>query len=44
MFKHLAGTQGSDGVGREGTSAYFTTATHLTILQLENGTLPIYQR
>jgi hypothetical protein len=45
MFKHLVSTQGSDGSWTGGyIGPIFTTATHLTILQLENGTLPIYQR
>jgi hypothetical protein len=45
MFKHLASTQGGDGSWTGGyIGPIFTTATHLTILQLENGTLPIYQR
>jgi len=45
MFPHLARSQNSDGSWTGGyIGPIFTTTTHLTILQLENGTLPIYQR
>lgn len=45
MFPHLVRSQSADGSWTGGyIGPIFTTATHLTILQLENGTLPIYQR
>jgi hypothetical protein len=45
MFDHLVRTQNADGSWSGGyIGPVFTTATHLTILQLDNGTLPIYQR
>jgi hypothetical protein len=45
MFEHLVRTQGADGSWTGGyIGPVFTTAVHLTILQLDNGTLPIYQR
>jgi hypothetical protein len=44
-FKYLAGRQSSDGSWNTGhIGAVFTTACHLTILQLDRATLPIYQR
>lgn len=44
-FDYLASRQSSDGSWSQGyIGAPFTTACHLTILQLDNGTLPIYQR
>jgi len=45
MFDHLVRTQNADGSWSGGyIGPVFTTTTHLTILQLENGTLPIYMR
>jgi hypothetical protein len=45
MFEHLLASQNRDGSWSGGyIGPVFTTATYLTILQLENGTLPIYQR
>jgi hypothetical protein len=45
MYDHLVRTQNADGSWSGGyIGPVFTTTTHLTILQLENGTLPIYQR
>lgn len=45
VFDYLASKQGSDGSWTQGyIGTMFTTACHLTILQLDNGTLPIYQR
>jgi hypothetical protein len=45
MFEHLVKTQNADGSWSGGyIGPMFSTATHLTLLQLENGTLPIYQR
>ncbi len=45
MFDHLVRTQNADGSWSGGyIGPVFSTTTHLTILQLENGTLPIYQR
>jgi hypothetical protein len=44
-FTGLRATQGPDGGWTGGmVGPVFITATHLTILQLENATLPIYQR
>jgi hypothetical protein len=45
IFDYLLSRQGADGgwtAGHIGT--VYTTAVYLTILQLDNGTLPIYQR
>lgn len=45
MFDHLARTQSSDGSWNGGyVGPVFATTAYLTILQLDNGTLPIYQR
>ncbi|MBY0525550.1 MAG: terpene cyclase/mutase family protein [Gemmataceae bacterium] len=45
MFEHLLKTQTSDGSWNSGhIGSIFSTAVNLTILQLDNGTLPIYQR
>jgi hypothetical protein len=45
VFDYLASRQNSDGSWTLGyIGPVFTTACHLTILQLDNGTLPIYQR
>ena len=45
IFDYLASRQGADGSWSQGhIGPVFTTACHLTILQLDNGTLPIYQR
>ncbi|HEV3446481.1 MAG TPA: hypothetical protein VG099_17690, partial [Gemmataceae bacterium] len=45
IFDYLAARQSSDGSWTQGyIGTLFTTACHLTILQLDNGTLPIYQR
>ena len=45
MFDHLAKTQGGDGSWNGGyIGQIFATTAYLTILQLDNGTLPIYQR
>jgi hypothetical protein len=45
MFDHLIRTQNADGSWSGGyIGPVFSTATHLTILQLDNGTLPIYQK
>src|SRR5207248_1842583 len=45
MFDHLVATQQRDGSWSGGyIGPVFTTAVYLTILQLENGNLPIYQR
>jgi hypothetical protein len=45
VFEYLAGRQSSDGSWTQGhIGTIFTTACHLVILQLENGTLPIFQR
>ncbi len=45
MFEHIVSTQNRDGSWSGGyIGPVFTTATYLTILQLENGNLPIYQR
>lgn len=45
MFDHILASQNRDGSWSGGyIGQVFTTATYLTILQLENGTLPIYQR
>ena len=44
-FAYLLSRQASDGSWTQGhIGTVFTTACHLTILQLDNGTLPIYQR
>jgi len=45
MFEHILSSQNRDGSWSGGyIGPTFTTATYLTILQLENGNLPIYQR
>src|SRR5712692_1623783 len=45
MFDHLVRTQSSDGSWNGGyIGQIFATTAYLTILQLDNGTLPIYQR
>jgi hypothetical protein len=45
IFDYLASRQSADGSWSQGyIGTMFTTACHLTILQLDNGTLPIYQR
>jgi hypothetical protein len=44
-FENLLRTQGSDGSWSGGhVGPVFITAVHLTILQLDNNTLPIYQK
>jgi hypothetical protein len=45
MFEHLLKMQASDGSWNGGyVGPVYATAAYLTILQLDNGTLPIYQR
>ncbi len=45
MFDHLLQTQSADGSWNGGyVGPVFATAVYLTILQLDKGTLPIYQR
>jgi len=45
MFDHLVRSQSSDGSWNGGyVGQIFATTAYLTILQLDNGTLPIYQR
>jgi hypothetical protein len=45
MFDHLLRTQSADGSWNGGyIGPIFATTAYLTILQLDNGTLPIYQR
>lgn len=45
MFGYIKQNQAQDGSwGQGGMGAVYTTSINLTILQLENGTLPIYQR
>jgi prenyltransferase beta subunit len=45
VFDYIASRQNSDGSWTQGNiGTMFTTACHLTILQLDNGSLPIYQR
>jgi hypothetical protein len=45
VFDYIAKRQNADGSWTQGhIGPVFTTACHLTILQLDNGTLPIYQR
>src|SRR5947209_166759 len=45
MFDHITSSQNRDGSWSGGyIGPVFTTATYLTILQLDNATLPIYQR
>ena len=45
IFDYIASRQSSDGSWTQGyIGTLFTTACYLTILQLDNGTLPIYQR
>lgn len=45
VFKEILGNQAANGSWNEGyVGAVYTTALNLTILQLDNGYLPIYQR
>jgi len=45
MFEYLKSGQSADGSwGQGGIGTFYTTSINLTILQLENGTLPIYQK
>ena len=45
MFEYLKSTQSADGSWSGGyVGPVFATSINLTILQLENATLPIYQR
>jgi Prenyltransferase and squalene oxidase repeat len=45
MFEYIKSNQGADGSWTGGyVGPVFATSVNLTILQLENGTLPIYQR
>ena len=45
MFEHLKSSQNADGSWNGGyIGPAFSTCTYLTILQLDNSTLPIYQR
>jgi hypothetical protein len=46
MFDQLVRSQNADGSwsGGGGIGTIYSTAINLTILQLDNGTLPIYQR
>jgi hypothetical protein len=45
MFEHLKNSQAKDGSWSGGyVGPIFSTTIYLTVLQLENGTLPIYQR
>jgi hypothetical protein len=45
MFAYIKSTQSADGSWGGGyVGPVFATSINLTILQLENGTLPIYQR
>jgi hypothetical protein len=45
IFARLVGEANADGFWDQGyLGAYYTTAMNLTILQLDRGTLPIYQR
>lgn len=45
IFDYLAGRQNADGSWSQGhIGPLFSTACHLAILQLDKGTLPIYQR
>jgi len=45
MFEYIKSTQSSDGSWSGGyVGPVFATSINLTILQLENATLPIYQR
>ena len=45
MFTYLKGNQSQDGSWAQGgIGVVYTTAINLTILQLENNTLPIYQK
>jgi hypothetical protein len=45
IFDYIASQQGADGGWTQGyIGTTFTTACYLTILQLEKGTLPVYQR
>ena len=45
MFEYIKGSQAADGSWTGGyIGPVFATSVNLTILQLENGTLPIYQR
>ena len=45
MYEHLKANQNADGSWTSGyVGPVFSTAVNLTILQLERGALPIYQR
>ena len=45
MYEYLKHNQSPDGSwGQGGIGTVYTSAINLTILQLENGTLPIYQK
>ena len=45
MCDHLVKTQNADGSWTSGhIGTIFTTAVNMTILQLDKGTLPFYQR
>jgi hypothetical protein len=45
MFEYIKSTQAADGSWSGGyVGPVFATSINLTILQLENNTLPIYQR
>ena len=45
IFSKILSEAGTDGSWNQGyIGPVYTTAINLTILQLENGTLPIYQR
>jgi hypothetical protein len=45
VYRKLVAEQGADGSWNQGyVGPVYTTATNLTILQLEKATLPIYQR
>jgi hypothetical protein len=45
VFDYIASRQSPDGSWNQGNiGTLFTSACHLTILQLDNGSLPIYQR
>jgi hypothetical protein len=45
VFDAIKNSQGSDGSWQGGhVGPVFITAIHLTILQLDKGTLPLYQR
>ena len=45
MFDHLVRTQSADGSWMGGyVGPIFATTVYLTVMQLDNGALPIYQR